>query len=323
MASHIAIKLEGLSKVYRQKNGDPIDAVKNLYLSIPPGKVFGFLGPNGAGKTTTIKMICCLIRPTSGTVTIHGRDAWRHRSQAMQHVGAVLEGTRNVHWPLSAWDNLIYFGHLKGVRGKPLSARAERLLRELELWDRRKDPVRTLSRGMQQKVAIGCALIADPPIVLLDEPTLGLDVQAARTVRELVGRLAREHGKTVLLTTHQLDMAENLCDRVAIISRGEILTDKPVEDLLALFSGEHYRIEVDGSLPEHAAARFDGMTIVEQNGHTVLSGPVAGQDALYTILSRLRDLGRPLLSAARAEPNLEEVFVRMLDESLGQREVSR
>ena len=134
----------------------------------------------------------------------------------MHQIGAVLEGTRNIHWALSAWDNLIYYGHLKGVSGRKLADRAEKLLREMELWDRRNDLVRVFSRGMQQKIAVACALVADPPIILLDEPTLGLDVQAARTVKSLVGRLSNEYGKTVVLTTHQLDMAQTICDRMVM-----------------------------------------------------------------------------------------------------------
>jgi len=166
---------------------------------------------------------------------------------------------------------------------------------------------------MQQKVAITCALIADPPVVLLDEPTLGLDVQAARTVKELVRRLAREQGKTVVLTTHQLDMAQELCDRVAIISKGRIIANEPVEELLDLFSEEYYQIRVKGHLPTDTTSYFDGLTIEEENGNTILSGPIADQDVLHQILGRLHDLGLPLLSASRAERNLEEVFVRMLD----------
>jgi ABC-2 type transport system ATP-binding protein len=311
--SRSAIQIDALSKTYRQKDGTPIQAVRNLSLSVPVGQVFGFLGPNGAGKTTTIKMICCLVKPTSGNVRVNGHDVWRRRSAAIRQIGAVLEGTRNVHWPLSAWDNLIYFGHLKGLWGKELATRAEQLLRELELWDRRKDLVRTYSRGMQQKVAIACALIADPPIVLLDEPTLGLDVRAARTVEELVGRLAREQGKTVVLTTHQLDMAQKLCDRVAIISKGRIIANQPVEELLDLFSEEYYQIKVKGHLPAEITSRFDGLTVEEENGNTILSGPIADQNALHDILGRLHDLALPLLSASRAEPDLEEIFVRMLD----------
>ena len=171
MAPLPAIQLQGLCKRYHRRGGSPIEAVRDLSLSIPRGQIFGFLRPNGAGKTTTIKMACGLVEPTSGTVFVHGRDVWRHRARAMLEIGAVLEGTRNIHWALSAWDNLTYFGHLKGMWGKQLARRADALLRELDLWERRTDLIRTFSRGMQQKVAIACALIADPPIVLLDEPT--------------------------------------------------------------------------------------------------------------------------------------------------------
>jgi ABC-2 type transport system ATP-binding protein len=311
--SPTAIQIDHLSKTYRQRNGEPIHAVKNVSLTVLSGQVYGFLGPNGAGKTTTIKMICGLVRPTSGNVQVNKLDVWRKRGAAMRHIGVVLEGTRNVHWPLSAWDNLIYFGHLKGLRGKTLATRAEHLLRKFDLWDRRGDLVRTFSRGMQQKVAVACALVADPPIVLLDEPTLGLDVQAARAVKRLVEQLVRESGKTVVLTTHQLDMAQELCDHVAIISKGRIIADQPVAELLDLFSREHYQIRVEGRLSTDDALRFDGMMAEEKEGNTVLSGPITDRSALYDILNRLRDLDLALLSVHRSEPDLEEVFVRLVD----------
>ena len=318
MESRYAIRTEGLSKTYQAQKGTAVRAVRDLNLDVPHGQVFGFLGPNGAGKTTTIKMICSLVCPTSGRAWVNGHDVWRRRGAAMRQIGAVLEGTRNVHWALSAWDNLLYFGHIKGMAGRALGQRAERLLHDLELWDRRQDLLRTYSRGMQQKVAIACALVADPPIVLLDEPTLGLDVQAARAVRELVGRLAREGGKTVVLTTHQMDLAEALCDRVAIMHHGRLIADQPVDELLELFRQEYYQIRVAGRLPTGLAAHFDGLSVAEQNGHTVLSGPIADQETLYRILGRLRELGLALLAAQRVEPDLEEVFVRLLEGSAGE-----
>jgi ABC-2 type transport system ATP-binding protein len=247
-------------------------------------------------------------------VSVNGVDPWRQRGAVMREIGAVLEGTRNVHWTLTAWDNLLYFGHLKGLTGKTLSARAEQLLRELGLWDRRKDLVRTYSRGMQQKVAVACALVADPPVLLLDEPTLGLDVQAARAVKELVARLAAEQCKTVVLTTHQLDLAQELCQRVAIVRQGALIADQPVGDLLQLFSGDYYEIRVEGSLPPERVAQFGAFTVREENGQTLLSGDIAGQDALYDLLGQLRAAGLPLLAAQRAEPDLEEVFVRLVGE---------
>ena len=230
-----AIEIDSLSKTYNKGKRAQVRAVQDLSFAVPAGQVFGFLGPNGAGKTTTIKMLCGLVTPTSGTARLNGYDVARRRGEAMRQFGVVLEGTRSVYWRLSAWENLQYFGRLKGRRGRDLKSRAEWLLGELDLWERRKEQVRELSRGMQQKVAIACALIADPPIVLLDEPTLGLDVQSARTVKTRIRRLASEQGKTVLLTTHQLDMAQELCNRVAIINEGRLVADRSMGDLLGLF----------------------------------------------------------------------------------------
>ncbi|WP_218010064.1 ABC transporter ATP-binding protein [Actinomadura kijaniata] len=177
------IEIEALTKVYGAAR---VRAVDGVSLSVPAGSVFGFLGPNGAGKTTTIKMLAGLLRPTSGRVRLGGYDVVRQRPAAMARFGAVLEGSRNVYWSLSAWQNLMYFGRLKGLRKARVAERAHELLTGLELWERRGEKVGGLSRGMQQKVAIAAALIADPPIVLLDEPTLGLDVEATRTVKDWV-----------------------------------------------------------------------------------------------------------------------------------------
>jgi ABC-2 type transport system ATP-binding protein len=316
----IAIQIDNLNKVYRSGKSSTIQAVKALSLAVPAGIIFGFLGPNGAGKTTTIKMICSLIRPTSGRIAVNGYDVWRHRNTAMTQIGAVLEGTRNIQWALSAWDNLLYYGHLKGAWGKKLAGRAEKLLHEMELWDRRNDLVRVFSRGMQQKIAVACALIADPPIILLDEPTLGLDVQAARTVKNLVGRLSQEYGKTVVLTTHQLDMAQALCDRIAIINKGQVIADQPTGKLLGLFREEYYQIKVGGRLPAGTAVNFEKITIEEKEDHTLLTGPIDDQASLYHLLEHLRALNLTLLSVNQTEPNLEEVFIRLVDTGAGQTE---
>lgn len=308
----IAIGIDGLRKIYPRRGGAPVVAVEQLSLNVPAGQVFGFLGPNGAGKTTTIKMICGLIAPTAGRVELNGYDVMRERGAAMRQIGVVLEGTRNIYWRLSPWENLIYFGQLKGKTGPGLRARAERLLRDLELWDRRNDAVRGFSRGMQQKVAIACALIADPAIVLLDEPTLGLDVQAARTVKEWINRLVHEQGKTVVLTTHQLDMAQELCDRVAIISRGRLLIDEPIGELLGIFRQEFYQIRLKGRLNGYRPAELEALTIAEENGETVLTGAIDSQDALYRLLAHLQGANVPLLAVTRVEPDLEEVFMRLM-----------
>jgi ABC-2 type transport system ATP-binding protein len=177
--SDAAIEVSDLGKVYGHGKGT-FTAVKPTTLSVPWGQVIGLLGPNGAGKTTIIKMVSGLITPTSGTITLGDHDVARQRSKAVRQIGAVLEGSRNVYWPLSAWENLMYFGRLKGLRGSEIKPRAERLLTELGLWDRRHESVGSYSRGMQQKVAVSAALITDPPIILLDEPTGSISAPAGR-----------------------------------------------------------------------------------------------------------------------------------------------
>ncbi len=309
-----AIKIEHLRKSYRQRNNVTIHAVQDLSLSIPKGQILGFLGANGAGKTTTIKMICGLVIPSAGSIQVNGYDLACERSMVMRQIGAVLEGTRNVYWRLSPWQNLRYFGHLKGYRGKELKIRAEQLLRELDLWERRNDPIRMFSRGMQQKVAIACALISDPPIILLDEPTLGLDIQAAHTVKEWINLLARERGKTVVLTTHQLDMAQELCDYVAIMRKGQLLTHLPLEDLLHHFHQERYQIRIKGLIPEGQKGQFASLKIEVDGGETTLDGTLTSQEQLQHFLGLLHALQLPLLSVERCEPDLEEVFLHLMEE---------
>ncbi|MBN2500054.1 MAG: ABC transporter ATP-binding protein [Anaerolineales bacterium] len=313
MAVSDAIVISNLSKTYNIAKAVQVQAVKNIHLAIPSGCIFGFLGPNGAGKTTTIKMICGLVRPSAGKITVNQVDVWQKRSSAMIQIGAVLEGTRNIYWTLSAWDNLMYFGHLKGLWGKTLATRAEALLKELELWDRRGELVRIFSRGMQQKVAVACALIADPQVVLLDEPTLGLDVQAARIVKQQIIRLARDFGKTIVLTTHQIEMAQEVCDRIAIIIKGQIIVDQPKAGLLQVFQKQHYQVKVSGILSSEQAMAFREMAIEEKDGVTILSGTVAGPQQLYSLIERLRVLAVPLLSVNRVEPDLEDIFIHFVE----------
>jgi ABC-2 type transport system ATP-binding protein len=311
--SRPAVRLRDVSKVYRTRGSGERRVVDRLDLTLPAGGVFGLLGVNGAGKTTTIKMICGLVEPTTGSVQVNGIDVRRSRRSAMRQIGAVLEGTRNVYWPLSPLENLRYFARLKGCRGRAWQARAEHLLHELDLWDRRDDPVAKFSRGMQQKVAIACALIADPPVILLDEPTLGLDAHAAQTVKTWVDRLVREEGRTVLLTSHQLDLVQELCDRVAVIHQGRLLVDKPVDELLALFRGDTYEIRFSGRL-NGAAPPWNGLAATVNEDQITLTGEMPREEELYALLARARQCSLTLLSVNRVEPTLEGVFLSVVRE---------
>jgi ABC-2 type transport system ATP-binding protein len=306
-----AIELSGLTKRYRRGRGW-FTAVNDVTLTVPRGQVIGLLGPNGAGKTTTIKMACGLILPTAGTIRLNGYDVGRRRSDAVRQTGAVLEGSCNVYWPLTAWQNLMYFGRLKGLRTAEIKPRAQRLLAGLGLWDRRDETVGSFSRGMQQKVAIAAALITDPPILLLDEPTIGLDVEAARTVRDWIAHLSADEGKTIVLTTHQLAIVQELGDRIAVIRRGEIIADLPTAELLSRFAEDRFEVRaagprsgLSGKLPDGALAEADADT-------TRVLLRDADQGRLHHFLEELRAAGVLLLSVTQAQPDLEEIFLRLI-----------
>jgi ABC-2 type transport system ATP-binding protein len=170
------------------------------------------------------------------------------------------------------------------------------------------------SRGMQQKVAIATALIADPPILLLDEPTIGLDVQTSRTVKDWIARLVHEQGKTIVLTTHQLALAQELCDRVVIIHQGHLLTDLPVRELLARFRKDTYEIRLGSSLDSSASTWLEGFSITSEDGGSSIRGPIQNQARLYDLLTQIRAQHLPLIAVEPVEPNLEDVFVQILGE---------
>jgi hypothetical protein len=203
----------------------------------------------------------------------------------------VLEGSRNVYWPLTAWQNLMYFGRLKSLRAAEVKPRAERLLSDLGLWDRRDETVGSYSRGMQQKVAIAAALITDPPILLLDEPTIGLDVEAARTVRDWIAHLAAEEGKTIVLTTHQLAIVQELAGRIAVIRGGSVIADLPTRELLSRFAEDRFEVRVTGPL-DGFAGKLPAGARAEADVFAFAALPV------FTVPGWFADLGRvfPLTS---------------------------
>lgn len=284
------------------------DAVRDVSLRLQAGEVLAFLGPNGAGKTTTIKMIGGLVRPDAGQVNIDGLDPHR-QSMALKRVGAVLEGNRNLYWRLTPLENIEYFGGLRQVPRRVARQRGEHLLEQFGLIDKRKTPVQKLSRGMQQKLAIAVALVHQPTLLLLDEPTLGLDVEASETVKTLVREIAAA-GCAILLTTHQLDVAEELSDRVAIIRKGEIIAEQSTQELIRQFSGSMYRIDCAQSIDAQRADKIIAL------GGTVADNQVHfSNDALYELLDILRPL--PIKEIRQDRADLTDVFLSLIRERSG------
>jgi ABC-2 type transport system ATP-binding protein len=216
------IRTQELSKHF-QVNGSPVKAVDSLSLQVNEGEVFGFLGPNGAGKTTTVRLLACLIAPTSGRAWVNNLEVGKADQQIRAQVGILTESP-GLYERLSARRNLEFFADLYGV--KNASGRVEKYLRLLELWDRREAEANTLSKGMKQKLAIARALLHEPPVLFLDEPTSALDPEAAKTVRDFIETL-RGQGRTIFLCTHNLDEAERLCDRIAVFRQHMIAVDTP------------------------------------------------------------------------------------------------
>lgn len=229
-----AVELKGLTKRFTARGIEEhgrrrravrreIIAVDRLDLAIRRGELFGLLGPNGAGKTTTIRMICTLLEPTSGTVRVWAHDAGRAPTEVRRHLGVVLMGERSVYWRLTGRENLEYFAALYQVPREIAKTRITELLDRVGLTPRADDLVERYSTGMRQRLALIKAMVHDPPVLLLDEPTTGLDPQAARNIRDLIRHLHRSEEKTIILTTHYMEEADQLCERVGIIDQGRII----------------------------------------------------------------------------------------------------
>ncbi len=226
------IHTEHLTRRFRTKEKNELIAVDDLSIDVQAGEVFGFLGPNGAGKTTTIRMLTCLIAASAGTATVNGYTIGQHNQQIRQSVGILTE-TPGMYDRLSAAANLRIFAHLYGV--DDVESRIARYLRMMGLWERRDGEVGGFSKGMRQKLALARALLHEPQILFLDEPTAGLDPEAAHMVREFIAELRRQ-GRTIFLCTHNLDEADRLCDRIAVFKTRLIALDTPTNLRRKLFS---------------------------------------------------------------------------------------
>lgn len=308
-----ALMVEDVTKVYPARWGrPPLTAVSGVSFGLRSGEILGLLGPNGAGKTTTIKMIAGLLRPTSGRITIGEQDVVKRRSQAASTLGAVLEGNRNLHWKLTVRENLSYFGTLKGVSG--LKARSEALIERLDLGEHARKRVGELSRGLQQRVAIAIALLNSPKLLLLDEPTLGLDVVSASTFKDIVRAIAQD-GCGIVLTTHQMEVAQELSDRIAIIAGGQLAIMDSLSQLQASYRTPGYEITLRGTLAPALSAALEAhgaQGITEEGALTRFLMPEGDPASLYRAFEPLSQAGLELVSVRQQEVNLEAIYRRVI-----------
>ena len=321
-----AILAERLSKVYVKRRSlreiaahplrraDTITALSDLSLETRAGEIFGVLGPNGAGKTTFLKILAGLILPTDGRALVGGIDVARDDQAVKRSIGFVTSDERSFYWRLTGLENLEFFGRLHGLSAARARAAGRSLLQVMEMESLADRQFMSYSTGMKQRLAIARALLHDPPLLCLDEPTRSLDPIAAKHLRRfVVERLNRERGKTVLLATHNLQEAEEMCGRLVVLDRGRVLRQGSLAEITAGLPGRDHYILVVSGLGEPPADRRWMVEVEQQDGALARLTAAVDRDgrAFSDLLRALLETRATIVSCARREPGLQEVFDMM------------
>ncbi|MDD4856566.1 MAG: ABC transporter ATP-binding protein [Candidatus Krumholzibacteria bacterium] len=302
------IEVRGLAKSF----GD-VQALSGVDFAVGEGEIFGFLGPNGAGKTTTISIIAGLLGADSGTVRVNGMDIAKDGTRVRQILGVVPQDIA-LYEELTARENLHFWGGLYGLAGKKLRGETDRVLEIVGLSDRADDPVREYSGGMKRRLNLSAGLIHGPKVILLDEPTLGIDPQARLNILDII-RNGVSGGMTAVYTTHYLEEAEKLCSRIAIIDHGKILAQGTLAELVML-AGEGSVVTVTGAFSSaQVSPLLKGIT-VEHFGDGSLRMMIPGRSELSGALGRLFSAGIPIEDVSIREPSLEGVFMKLTGREL-------
>ena len=329
MARHLAIETERVGRIYkpRSRKGDrqPRVALDDVTLSVQPGEVFGLLGPNGAGKTTLIKILTTLLIPSSGSARVAGFDVTRQPHLVRPKINMVSGGETSGYGLLTVRENLWMFAQFYGISNRVANQRIRELLDVVKLLDRIDTKASELSTGLRQKMNVVRGFLTDPEVLFLDEPTLGLDVGAARDIRLFIRRWMAEHpDRTVLLTTHYMVEAEELCDRVAIINAGRVLTcDTPARLKQRLQHNPIFTLETtvltgpDVAYLESVAG-VQNVTHRDGDGRTILELTVVEEQVIGGIFAAMHVRGIGLMTLAKREPTLEDVFVDLVGRSMAE-----
>ncbi len=312
-----AIEVNNLTKYYGN-SGSGVLAVDHINFEVLQGEVFGFLGPNGAGKTTTQRMLTTLLEPTEGRIIIHGHDLEHDAYPVKRQMGLVPEES-NVYTELTAWGNLMFTARLYRVDRAERAERAQELLETFGLWEKRDVKAQDFSKGMRRRLSIAMAIIHKPALLFLDEPTPGLDAQSGRAIRDLIRQLNAE-GTTIFLTTHQIEEANQLCDRVAIINHGQIAVIDTPERLKQTFQqvqSVEVALEPDGQAHGQALEALPGVTTTVKMGdkwrlYTEDPSALLVQVMDYAYSHELR-----VVSLGTLGPSLEDVFLEITGQQVG------
>jgi ABC-2 type transport system ATP-binding protein len=306
-----AVRVTDVSKTYGGKDG--VTAVDGVSLTVERGSVVGLLGPNGAGKTTLMKSILGVVVPDEGSVELFGQDGSELGRSRYRYVSAMLEGARNIYWRMSLRENVRYFTGLQGIDPNIVREANTELISRLGMSEKLDEPVKEFSRGQKQRASLACVLAQRTPITFLDEPTLGLDVQAGRALQRELRDLASDEDRTVLLSSHDMDVVEELCDRVIVLDDGSVIAANTVAALTDVFDSQTYELELS-ALPDredrHALAdRFESVSW--DGERAIVTVTVGSGKRLYDLMDTLREAGVVVESMGAAEQDLEAAFVQV------------
>lgn len=304
-----ALAIEHLSKTY--DNG--FSALKDVSLTVPQGGFFALLGPNGAGKSTMIGIISSLFKPTTGSVEIFGTDLLANPSVAKQYLGIVPQEF-NFNMFEKVEDIIITQAGYFGIPAKEAKPRAERLLKALGLWDKRDSKSRELSGGMKRRLMIARALIHKPKLLILDEPTAGVDIELRRSMWEFMQQINIEENTTIILTTHYLEEAEQLCKRIAILDHGEIRINTEMKDLLAQLSVETFVLDLQQPLTQ--TLTIDKVTAIDQPDALTIEVTLSEGETLNCVFEQLSEMNIEVASMRNKSNRLEELFMRLVDKNI-------
>lgn len=321
-----SIEVISLSREFKRDDGKLVKALDGVDLTVRRGEIFGLLGPNGAGKTTLIRILATLLLPTSGSAFVEGYDVVKEDAKVREIINVVSGGERAGYGITTVRENLWYFTQLYGYGWRDGWRRVDELVELLEIEEYANVRLNKLSTGMIQKYNLARGLVNDPRILFLDEPTLGLDVEAARYIRALIKKLVKERpDRTIFLTTHYMAEAEELCDRIAIIHEGRVVAIGTSEQLKKLVSKDVvYKIDVKGLheklagvVKEKGLAKVATCTSDIAAGITALRVVLDDEDEISKVVNFLSKAGYAILSVSRVEPTLEDVFLKLVGARLG------
>ncbi|MEZ3145479.1 ABC transporter ATP-binding protein [Halobaculum sp. MBLA0143] len=309
------VSVRGLKKEYGDSE-DSVIAVDDVSFEIDRSSITGLLGHNGAGKTTVIKSMLGLVRPTDGKVQIDGFSVDDNPKRTFARVSAVLEGARTTYWRLTVRENVRFFSRLAGHDPAEHRERHEELYEAFGLEDKLNTTVNELSRGMKQKAGIVTALARRPDVLFLDEPTLGLDVESSLELRRQLTTLVGEGGLTVIVSSHDMEVIEEICNRVIVMSDGEVIADESVDELMELFDRQNVALSLS-SADEATLSRirdeFDVVGDSKRDGHDRIEVSIEDTEQLHSLLGRLVEAGVSVTNIETTEVDFSEVYLEITD----------